>query len=369
MLFSEYKRTNSDHKRNNQSSFDFLDKSAWPISSFMREKLNEWILDYPFDKDFLNKIKSKDDKQHNAATFELLIYTILKKHNYKPEVHPSLNSSRKPDFKITTQEGGVCIIECSLASNSFNSYKEVKQIEVIESIVEEIDFFPYWIILHIRKISDISISKNKLRKFIFDLGILYDTKELMNVSEHIFNNNGWELEIELLKKNGRIRRSFGAIFNEAKFIDPAKPLLRALNDKKATNYNISDNPYVICLNTSDLFTKNDDFIQSLYGNNFKKEGFFVNGGRAINTTVSAVAFFKNFDIFTLDHSSISIWHNSFAKKPLQQNFLQFDEYYLNEIREMNTVKKDTDIFSILSINKKEYIQLKKMKMDTTWTQR
>ena len=372
MLFSSYIRDNADHKRRKETAFEFLDRSAWRISELVRQKVNELSTSYEADDEFIKMFKSKSDKQHYSAVFELLTYSILTRSNFSLTRHPETSTGKRPDFRATLSDFD-SIIECTLAGHSFDSLTEKNRKDTVEEIVDDIEYYPYWINLDFQTISDQSISKRKLLSFLNNVKELSEgisNDELFD-RRYLYEDNGWEVKISLLRKTEPdIKRSLGYISGNVKTIDTSKPILTALNDKKAGRYGIDTNPYIICLNTSDLFTKENCFAEALFGQYGDsaidlryntQNSFYLAGGKPINTSVSAVVIFRNFDLFTLDSSSMAVWHNPYAKNKIPLNLLPFDEY-IYEIDESflrkQTIKKKKDVFEILGIDKDEYIASK-----------
>lgn len=372
VLFASYIRDNTAHKSRKETAFEFLDRSAWKISALVRDKVNEWASLYEPDDEFIKMFKSKSDKQHYSAVFELLVYTLLSQSSFSLNRHPATPTGKKPDFQGTLN-GFSYFIECTLAGHSFDSMTDKNRKDTVEEIIDEIDYFPYWINLDFQTISDQSISKRKLLNFLDKVKAISEgiPNETLLERKHLYKDNGWEVEISMLRKTKPdIKRSLGFISGNAKIIDTSKPILTALNDKKASRYGIDTEPYIICLNTSDLFTKEACFAETLFGQysdsgidlryNLEK-GFFLSEGKPINTSVSAVVIFRNFDLFTLDGSSVTVWHNPYAKNKLPTGLLPFDEfaYEINDHFLTRTIiSKEKDLFQILGIHKDEYIAFK-----------
>lgn len=372
MLFSSYIRDNSDHKRRKETAYEFLDRSVWKISALVREKVNEWTTLYKPDDEFVRMFKSKSDKQHYSAVFELLVYVSLTRSNFSLSRHPDTKTGKRPDFEAALGNFNG-FIECTLAGHSFDSTADKNRKDTVEEIIDEIEYFPYWINLGFQTISNQSISKRKLLKFLDGIKVI--SEGILNGSlvemKHLYEDNGWEVEISLIRKTTPdIKRSLGYIMGNAKTIDTSKPILTALNDKKASRYGIDADPYIICLNTSDLFTKENCFAEALFGQygdteiylpHISQNGFFLAEGKSVNTSVSAVVIFRNFDLFTLDSSSVSVWHNPYAKNKVPIGLLPFDEYvYELKANSLNKtiLKKEKDLFQILGVDKKEYVASK-----------
>lgn len=373
MLFSNFTRTYEAHRTREFSAYEFWDVSAWKIAELMRQYFNEWGKNFVDDKEFVSRFKSKADYHHYSASFELLFYSLLKKSGLELEKHPYTGTLKRPDFGIQTEDGNVFYLECTLSSNSFQTPKERNQEDTVVDIIEKIEYFPYFINLSFNQKSDASISKRKLLKFIDEIKVISEGKsnERLFHNRHLFTDNGWEIEISLLRKtNPDIKRSLGYITQEARVIETNKPILTALKDKKASRYGISSHPYIICLNTSDLFTKEECFSEALFGQYGSDridldysygDGFFLADKRPVNTSVSAVIIFRNLNAFTLGGASASLWHNPFARHPIPHHMFPFDEYLFEKQDNFllrKTMQKEKDFFALLEVDKEIYSHAK-----------
>jgi len=365
-IFDDFEDRYSEAKRYGMSNYNFLNKSNWTIMDFSRKKIEEFIVDYDVDNDFLKSLKSETDKQHESALFELLVFTVLKNSGLSIEKHPTLENGKKPDFLI--KNNPKIFLECTLSSSSYETEGIKARKLAVLKIVDQIEYFPYWICLTFIEVSTQSISKKTLLNFISKISDEcenYTNDELRTVHFE-FVNNGWEIEFNLFRKNNKsIKTSLGSVTEGAKFIDKTKPLLRALNDKRAGNYRINTDPYLICISVDDFSIKDEDLMELLFGEynrnvvNLDKfnSGFFINNKTPINTSVSGVIIFRNFDLINLKNSDISIWNNPFAKNHLPKNILPFKEF--NFKREGNCLikineKEKVDIYNLLNIDRFQY---------------
>jgi len=94
-LFDDIERWDHRHKRQTQSSFHFLNTSAWPASHNMRAALEQWFEDYPDDdkNDLRARFRKRDDN-HESAFFELFLYEVFRRLGLTPEVHPEPSTGR-----------------------------------------------------------------------------------------------------------------------------------------------------------------------------------------------------------------------------------------------------------------------------------
>lgn len=358
----------SDAKQVHESSFKFLERSAWNRCRLARNIISMWAEEIVSDNEFVSQIKSKNDKQHYAAVFELIVYTFLKKLGLKVSKHPVLLKSTTPDFTAESNLLTATYFECTLSGNSFDTIEEERRKEAVENIIRQIHFYPYFINLDFKQLSKTSVSAKKLKRFIDQVkevseGI--ENEQLFHL-RYLYKENDWEIEISLLRKStSDIKTSLGYISQDARIIDSKKAIISALNDKRPSKYGINDAPYVICICNNDIFFHTDEMYSILFGTdsgshiNFSypgNSGFFYHN-KLVNTSVSAVLLFKNTDILTLSNAEWSLWHNPFAKNPLALEHFPVDEYYFrldnNKLHKNKSIKKPS-IFNLLEIDELTY---------------
>ncbi|MBW8361874.1 MAG: hypothetical protein K0M56_06770 [Kaistella sp.] len=373
MLFDSFERTFSGHKKRSQTAYEFLNNSSWRISNLSRITLDKFAKKYSVDNEFLKVFKSKSNKQHYAAVFELMVNAALTNSKLSLKKHPITQTGKRPDFLASSEDGRDFFLECTLSGNSFENEDEKNRKEAVEEIIDNMNYFPYWINIEFSTISKKSISKKRLVNFIGQIKSIcdnYTDEELFNVYFE-FEDNDWSLEISLFRKtDSNIKRSLGVISGGVRMIDKSKSLLTALNDKRATKYGIQNQSYVIGVSVNDVSISESDFTEILFGQYSKEvidlnqlnNGFWISNGNPINSSVSAIVFFKNFNLYVLDSSEITVWHNPFAKNILDTNLLPFDEFYYEKVENVlikNKIQKQVDIFKILGINKLEYCGMNK----------
>ncbi len=253
----------------------------------------------------MSRFKSKDVKQHYGAELELLLYTMLKRQGFIIEKHPDLGSVKRPDFGAVSPTGIPMVLECTLAGDSFDSLSDKNLKATVEEIIDDIEYYPYFINITFNELSKTSISKKRLMTFLEEVRQKSEglSNETLFDIKHLFEDNGWKLEFSMLRKPEPVRkRSLGIMLHHAKTIVTSKPLLTSLNDKKPSKYGVIEQPYIICVNTADQFSSDESLSEALFGQYAKDiiytdrgfpDGFFLNKGRQ-NTTVAAVLFFRKF---------------------------------------------------------------------------
>ena len=123
MIYSDFERTDWAISQYNESTYEFIDRSAWPISGLVREFTNKFGVEFGNDKEFVSKIKSKSNQQHNAAMIELLLYNFLKSSGLSIS-KVKRQRHKTPDFEIRLERGGPVYLECTLAASAIESVVE-----------------------------------------------------------------------------------------------------------------------------------------------------------------------------------------------------------------------------------------------------
>lgn len=374
MIYHTDPRKDWSIKHYEESTFEFIQRSAWPITNFVRQFVNCNMAPFENDKEFVSKLSSGDDRQHEAAMFELLLFTLLSNNKMHIKRVPRKSRSKTPDFSITLQSRQELFVECTLAASAMDPKGETKKMESVMRYIEGLKNYPYFISADFRKVSDDTLSKKRLVRFIDSLMLDNASSKSGDLAGvYPYSDNGWEVNIHLIKKNNRgVSRSRGFTTQPVRLIDNFTPLYNALNDKKPRKYKIAGTSYMICLGIDDLTANEEEFFTALYGPNFMDrinlsypgEGFFIRDGKPANTSVSAVMFCKNLKAFSLATSKFFLWHHPFASHPIDKDLFPVDEiYYILEGNFLNAkvIEKNFDLFSCLGIDKKEYLEFMQYK--------
>lgn len=87
-----------------ESAFAYLSRSARPEADEARSTIDEWIRDYPPEdaENLAARLRAKQDGQHLAAFFELLLHRLLLKLGHRIlAIEPKLaHTWKSPDFQV-----------------------------------------------------------------------------------------------------------------------------------------------------------------------------------------------------------------------------------------------------------------------------
>lgn len=336
-LFDDFERTLKGRANHDHSSYEFINKSAWPAANYVRELLETWCDEFPLDTDFVNRFKSDNYQKHVAAFFELVMYRWLRAQDYDVKLHElaSIDSQRRPDFCISKLDKKVLYAECTLSALPDYDPGIERLRNQITDILESIPCPKYWLSVYFEKCSTNSLSKKKIINFVSKLieeGLDRFDPANFERKRWTFRDCGWEMEFSLFPKSINTTRTLGASqHGPAGIIYSEKPLRASLDRKKGGNYGRFIHPYVICINSSDFYLDGLSIMQTLFGpragqshfdvKDKDNDGFFLFKGRPINTSVSAVLIVNNLVPWNLHVAKSSLWHNPFASLPLDTEAL------------------------------------------------
>jgi hypothetical protein len=136
-LFGDGPRTDLAKSPYRLSTFAFLDRTADPAFSRVRDLLEDWFSAYPSheQRDLRGRIASKDDGQFDAAFLELYLYVVHRALGFEAEAHPDLPSvTSHPDFRVTCG-GESLLIEATIPENGPKARgREQRRAQVVDAI-------------------------------------------------------------------------------------------------------------------------------------------------------------------------------------------------------------------------------------------
>ncbi|PKQ62415.1 hypothetical protein BZG01_17430 [Labilibaculum manganireducens] len=278
-LFEDIERISLDPARHNETNFDYYNRSARKDISIIRNKLNQWFLEYPENEK--KEFKASFIKHFDDCFFELFLYQLFNNLGFEVLIHPELpNSPKRPDFLIK--------------KGSLEIYVEAKIVKDKSHVQEAVE----------RKINNFydDLSKLKLKGFLLNLDTLNfkTTKQpsakplIKYISQEInkIDPDGLTHEIE---KYGIDRIPIIEFENEdvhlivkpiplvpsAKVKENTRPIgiypseifyggcedaIRASVDLKAKRYGELDKPFIVCINTLDYKSSAiDDIENAIWG--------------------------------------------------------------------------------------------------------
>lgn len=339
-LFDDFKRTDGARASHTSSAYDFLNKSAWKAASYVRDKVTEWACDFPIDKDFVARFTSRDDKEHAGAFFELITFQLLRHHGYKVsfQTHSVADSSRRPDFTAYKRKQEILIAECTLSGLPNHNPGTERLENEIKEIIESIPSPQYYVNVEFERAGTASIAKNKIITFVKKVigAGQQPITSLIDLNKWIMEEGEWKIIFSLIPKPKGRPRTLGINGSGgAEIIDSISPLRNSLNRKRASKYGTLHLPYLICLNSFDMYLDEIDIMQTL----FYEDGYWKCNGRPQNKTVSGILLFKDLGRWSLDSARPVLWHNPWAENPIKTTLLNVDQYIFNDTDQLFPTRK------------------------------
>ncbi len=107
MIFDDKTRTDSSPRKNSETLYNFLDRTATESYELVRRDIIQWLAAYPAYPDELSKNRLIKDfsSDFEAAFFELFLHNFFKEKGYEAFPEPAFSSSKlAPDFLVKKDE-------------------------------------------------------------------------------------------------------------------------------------------------------------------------------------------------------------------------------------------------------------------------
>ncbi len=282
MIFDLYERDDDSPKRNQESDFEFLNRSARPEILQVREFVESIVSSYPQDElnEITARIKSGDDTHFKSAIFELILHKVLIRLGCTLIPHPELENGSKsrPDFLVTTPSDEQFYLEAVLASqvNEKNTASEAMKGIVMDTLAKN---------PHNNFMLDISDEGNPTtppsgKKLLHDLlGWLdsLDPDEVIVAIEKagfdatpVYNwkHDGWLVTFRPIplkpERRGKAKTLVGMVDGGGGIIDSWTPIRNAIK-YKGSKYGDLNKPLLIAVNLDSFHLDRIDEMQALFG--------------------------------------------------------------------------------------------------------
>lgn len=353
MIFDNTTRMDITPKRNSETSFDFLNRSARPEISRVREFVETRAAEYPASeiKELIARIRCGNEANFNSAMFELILYGTLSILGCKLEPHPKLKngSTSCPDFLVSTPEGSQFYLEAVLVSEDkvFSNNKGCESIKgVVMDALASVSHQNFMISIDDEGYPTTLPSGKKLAKDVLkwldsldpdEVDYTIENDGLDAVAPFFWKHENWSLIIQPipLKKNrrGNAKSLIGVIVGSAGRINAWTPIRNAIKSK-GSKYGQLELPFLIAVSLNTFALDPIDEMQALFGEEqfvFSREdphckpemrrapnGLWNGAGAPQYTRVSGVWFFNNLTPYTIAVRKNTVYLNPWASKHLPE---------------------------------------------------
>lgn len=291
-LFEQAIPDYNDYRPDTMPKAEYLLRSTRDPMQCVRNELEAWFSRYPeADKarmrgDFL----SESDTQHESAFFELFLHEFLCCLGWSVQVHPPVaGTTRMPDF-LCTQNDASLYVEAKVATGrSVSEDAAVRRLETaLGTINRRVKSRRFYLGISTRGLPTTDIRGRDLAERLLrwldslDHALCLERLPSGHVEHFVFEEAGCQITFDALahrEVNEDHERIIGiSIFGHiGGWVAPHLTIRQAV-EEKANAYGDLGAPYVIAINTHDMFTNiADDAIGALYGSEQYVVRTFANG--------------------------------------------------------------------------------------------
>lgn len=354
MIFDNRVRTDVTPKRNLENSFDFLNRSARPEISRVREFVESCASVYPPSEieELIARFISGNDTHFKSASFELLLYVALTRLGFELKPHPLLGngSTAHPDFLVSTPEGMQFYLEAVLASEIKESNQGGEAIKgAVMDALMAVRHHNFMIDVMDEGHPTTQPSGKKLANKVLKWLDSLDTEKVQETIDtngydaipHLdWRHEEWSLTIRPIPlkshRRGKTRALIGAARGRVGSIDSWTPIRDAVKFK-GSKYGQLELPLLVAVNVDTFALDRIDEMQALFG----QERYLISVGqpecepemqRVPNgawygpcgpqyTRVSGAWLFNDLTPYTVASRQSTVYLNPWATIPLPENLL------------------------------------------------
>jgi hypothetical protein len=282
MIFSDSQRSDATRKRNRESDFAFMDRSARPAIATVREFLEDCARMYPSDElaEPIARIQSGNDTHFKSASFELILHASLVRLGYKLQPHPQLQngSTARPDFLAVTPDGQEFYLEAVLASedNGGEPAADARIGTALDALATA-NHSNFMVSVESDGIPTTQPSGNRLKTAVLKW---LDTLNPDEVQSTIgrdgldaaptleWAHEDWQLTLRPIPlrpdRRGKSMTLIGVLDDSGAFIDAWTPIRNAIK-YKGSKYGELGKPFLVAVNFDSFHLDRIDEMQALFG--------------------------------------------------------------------------------------------------------
>lgn len=386
MLFADISRDFKGPRNYTEPAYDYLNRSARPSMTRIRELLDCWFSAYPpEDREELSaRFHSHDENQHNSAFFELYLHALLTRMGYWVQVHPEIpNCGNKPDFLVLRDKNPIFYLEATLATGPNEETAAEKRKNVVYETIDGMNSQNFWIGVEVKSSTENSPPGRKWRKRLeiwlggLDpdaIGKQLNADGLKDMPRISLGDAGWNVEFQAIPKSPAACgeqgvRPIGLHIYPMHLCNEDEWIKNAIKDK-ATKYGDLNLPYFIAINVLSIYSNDELMIMyALFG----KKGFrfyqhedgrtderlvrapngaFRGPNGPQNTRVSGVLICNYLTTGSIAKETPILWHNPWASNPIDISSWPLPQRVVSNDKTMIERKSGCDIREIFSLPRK-----------------
>lgn len=367
-IFDDFFRNDVTAKKNNETYFNFFNRSAWPEIETVRNLIESSISRYPLAEvdDLARRFRSGDDIHFKSASFELFLHEALLRTGFKLFPHPLLPNGIqfKPDFLVKAPDGEEFYLEAVLVAerNELDKGGEIRKGAVFDTLSAS-PHHNFMIVIDDEGTPKTQPSGKKLLNEIHNWLNTLDPDEISaqiqkagldSIAPLNWSHEGWDLQIRPIpispERRGHSSNLIGMSGIGGGMLDAWSPIKDAVKFKGG-KYGQLDKPLVIAVNFDSSFLHRIDEMQALFGQeqivfnprSKKSEmkrapnGVWIGKGGPQCKRVSAVWIFNDLHATSLASRRNTIYFNPWANISIP-NSLKIFPHGIVEDEKMNWIE-------------------------------
>ncbi|MBL7074300.1 hypothetical protein ISS37_03560 [candidate division KSB1 bacterium] len=349
-LFDDIARNEIRPTNYTEPRFDYLNQSARLEYEKIRNLLEQWFELFPFEaqSELRSRLRSKDDRQHLSAFFELYLYELLSQSGFCVKVHPNIEDQKThPDFSVLKGGKPQFYLEATLSSSSETKKSATARENRVYDVINKMDSPNFFIGIRVRGTPATPPPGNKIRRFLEAKLAKLDPDEIAKrfkvdgfkaIPSWTWKHDSWQITFHPIPKLASARGKPGVLpigmLTQGPYLDAPYIGLRESIKNKATKYGNLNLPYVVAINViNDFGTDDIDINKALFGkeqvkiifreNNLidqqlgrKPNGAWYGPNGPKNRRVSAALIAVNLFPWRIAKVTPILWHNPWANYPL-----------------------------------------------------
>ena len=342
LLFSEMERTDPGPRRYGEDSFSFLDRVDQRYWECIRSELESWFAEYPDEEkaDLRARFRDKSPAQHYAAWWELYLHRLFSRLGFRVDVHPELAEvSGRPDFRITSSQGSFLLEAAATFSGIVAEDRNGAREDWIMAAIEEVRAPDFFVGITFEKVG---MERPSAREVVNRVEAWLATLDpdaipaLEDAPTRLFEVRDWEFELKAIPVKPESRgkpdhRVLGMGPMTTGYVNDVDKLERTLERKRRQHGKPSE-PLVFAVLLMSPTFDNEDIEGALLGRTAlmldpddldaegtwirQRNGFWMKGGRARGTRVSAVITGSCLLPSSVAKTWPWLWPNPWAARPL-----------------------------------------------------
>jgi hypothetical protein len=282
VVFDEFERVSASPAAHNENFAAFLNRVNTPFWEEVRRLIEDWFVRLPDEEkaSIRSRLRSPDNRQFNAAFWELYLHEALTQAGYVVTTHPAVEGTdRSPDFLVEGRDQAF-YMEARVASESDDEITATRRRRRVYDALDRLHSPNFWLWIDVEGEGASDLPTRNLRRKLetWLAGLDPDdierqitaTKNVRSIATFEWESEDWHLVFRPWPKPPEVRgsddlRPLGVFESgEAGLVDDISPLKKALSDKGCA-YGDLEYPYIVAVRINSITADKQDVAEALYG--------------------------------------------------------------------------------------------------------